>query len=29
MHMYCLKCKEYAVLDNGYCQVCEYDWSKK
>ncbi len=22
MHSYCPKCKEYAVLEGGWCQVC-------
>ena len=22
MHAYCPNCHEYAVLDDGYCQVC-------
>jgi hypothetical protein len=28
MHSYCLKCKEYAVLEDGYCQVCGTDYQK-
>lgn len=27
-HAFCPKCKEYSVLDDGYCQVCEIDWGK-